>query len=117
WTEAAARNETTLISRLSKEMRELAGWWDKFASTTVEGVESFSGVDAYDSARRAAEALRAWHQGGAATADIGFWRQHVAHFNSPKAYAMVADSLLDKADLVAAMALVVQWLSLANEIS
>jgi hypothetical protein len=63
-----------------------------------------------------AAALRAWHQGGAAAGDLAFWRQHVEQFRSPKAYAMVIDTLLDHHDPVAAMALLVQWLGQAEEI-
>ena len=61
-----------------------------------------------------AEALKAFHQAGAAAGDIGFWRKHVAHFNSPKAYALVVGALWQKPDLVAAMALLMQWLSQAG---
>ena len=42
--------------------------------------------------------------------------QHVEQFRSPKAYALVVDALLDHRDPVAAMALLVQWLSQAEEI-
>ena len=60
--------------------------------------------------------LRAWHEGGAAAGDLAFWRRHVEQFRSPKAYALVIDTLLDHRDPVAAMALLVQWLSQADEI-
>ncbi len=63
-----------------------------------------------------AAALRAWHEGGAAAGDLAFWRGNVAHFRSPKAYALVIETLLDRRDPVAAMALLVQWLSQADEI-
>ena len=63
-----------------------------------------------------AAALRAWHEGGAAAGDLAFWRRHVEQFRSPKAYALVIDTLLDHRDPVAAMALLVQWLSQAEEI-
>ncbi len=55
-------------------------------------------------------------RGGAAAGDLAFWRRNVAHFRSPKAYALVIDTLLDRRDPVAAMALLVQWLSQADEI-
>ena len=63
-----------------------------------------------------AAALRAWHEGGAAAGDLAFWRQHVEQFRSPKAYALVIETLLDHRDPVAAMALLVQWLGQAEEI-
>ena len=41
---------------------------------------------------------------------------HAEQFRSPKAYALVVDALLEHRDPVAAMALLVQWLSQAEEI-
>jgi len=38
----------------------------QFAPTSVESVEGFSGGEAFDSAREVAEALKAFHQAGAA---------------------------------------------------
>jgi hypothetical protein len=114
WSEAAARDDGPLQSDVSRRMGTLTLWWDQFATTTVDSVESFSGAEAYDSAREVAEALKAFHQAGAAAGDIGFWRKRVAHFNSPKAYALVVGALWQKPDLVAAMALLMQWLSQAG---
>ncbi|MBI3838793.1 MAG: hypothetical protein HY288_12780 [Planctomycetia bacterium] len=116
WSEAAARDDGPLQSDLSRRMVKLTGWWDQFAATSVQSVEAFSGAEAYDSAREVAEALKAFHQAGAAAGDIAFWRQRVAHFNSPKAYALVVNALWQKPDLIAAMALLMQWLSQAGVI-
>ena len=63
-----------------------------------------------------AAALEAWHQAGTAAGDLAFWRDHAEQFRSPKAYALVVDALLEHRDPVAAMALLVQWLSQAGEI-
>ena len=82
----------------------------------VGSVEGISGQDTLESAEHVAAALRAWHEGGAAAGDLAFWRQHVEQFRSPKAYALVIETLLDHRDPVAAMALLVQWLSQAEEI-
>jgi hypothetical protein len=117
WSQAAASNQAELQAALEKRMRKLTAWWDKFAPTSVESLESFSGAEAYDSAREVAEALAAFHQAGAASGDIAFWRQRVDHFKSPKAYALVVGSLLAQPDLVAAMALLMQWLSQAGVIA
>ncbi|HEV3138453.1 MAG TPA: hypothetical protein VGZ26_11130, partial [Pirellulales bacterium] len=114
WSEAAARDDGPLQGEVSRRMAKLTRWWDQFAATTVESVEAFSGAEAYDSAGEVAEALKAFHQAGAAAGDIGFWRKRVAHFNSPKAYALVVGALWQKPDLVAAMALLMQWLSQAG---
>ncbi len=116
WSEAAGGAHGSMTAQLSRTMQSLTQWWDQFAPTSVEGIESFSGVEAYDSAREVAGALADFRQAGAAAGDIGFWRKHVAHFKSPKAYALVVGALLEKPDLVAAMALLMQWLSQAESI-
>lgn len=117
WSEAAARDEADLQSQISRNFAELARWWDQFASTTIEDLESFQAAEAYVSAMQVADAMLAWHQGGTATGDIGFWRNHVQQFASPRAYGLVVDALLAKRDFVAAMALLMQWLSQADTIS
>ena len=113
---AAAAGDHALQQTLSRNLAALARWWDKFASVEVGSVEGLSGRAALESAESVAAALRAWHEGGAAAGDLAFWRRHVEHFRSPKAYAQVVDTLLDHRDPVAAMALLVQWLSQAEEI-
>ncbi|MGC3969260.1 MAG: hypothetical protein QM775_18445 [Pirellulales bacterium] len=114
--EAAAAGEPDLQSRLQNLLDSLARWWDQFASTTVSGVDPVSGNDAVQSAEQVAEALGAWHRGGASSADIQFWRKHVDHFTSPKTYALVVETLLDKRNYVAAMGLLMQWLSRFGEL-
>ena len=63
--------QTALRSRMGK----LTRWWDQFAAATVEAIEAFSGAEAYDSAREVAEALKAFHQAGAAAGDIALLAQ------------------------------------------
>jgi hypothetical protein len=116
WRAAARRQSGPLQATVERWMGSLAQWWDQFAATTVAAIEAFSGAETYDSAKHVAEALQAWHKAGAAAGDIAFWRQHVAAFNSPKAYALVVEALIDAGDLVAALALLVQWLSQAGEL-
>ncbi len=116
WSEAAARSDDVVATRMAQSLDSLARWWDKFATTTVVSVESFSGAEAVESGRQVAAALQAWHRGGASAGNIGFWRQHVTHFQSPKAYALVVEALLNKGDLIAARALLIQWLSQANQV-
>ena len=97
-------------------MDVLADWWDKFATTEVGSVESFSGRETRESADHVASALRAWHEAGAASGDLAFWRERAEQFRSPKAYALVVDALLEQRSPVASMALLVQWLSQADQI-
>jgi hypothetical protein len=109
-SEAAARGNSEIQRSAASSLARLAAWWDKFASTEVSGVDGFSGGDAAESASQVAEAVGAWSRGGAASGDVAFWKQHVGQFHSPKAYALVIEALLEKADHLAAMALLMQWL-------
>jgi hypothetical protein len=103
--------------RMLGRMQRLAAWWDRYATTSTSSVDSFSGKDLHASAAHVGRALAAWHQGGAASGDVAFWREHVADFRSPRTFARVVEALLDKHDYVAAMALLVQWLSQAPDIA
>ena len=80
-------------------------------------VESVSGSEASQAAGHVGSALRAWHEGGASGGDIAFWRRHVEHFDSPHTYARVIEALLERQDYLAAMALLMQWVGQADEIS
>ena len=113
--EAAAAGQAELQLRLSSQMEVLARWWDQFASTEVGGVDGFSGHQMWESASQVAEALAAWHRAGTAAGDIGFWREHVERFGSPRGFALLAESLLDWHDLVAAMGLLTYWLSRTDQ--
>ncbi len=114
--EAAAAGNRNLLQRLSDELEALARWWDQFASTEVSDVEGFSGAESWESAAQVAGAVHAWQEAGTAAGDIAFWRRHVEQFHSPKAYALLVETLLEKRDLVAAMALLLHWLSQAGQI-
>lgn len=113
---AAASGEDRLVERLSAGLRRLAEWWDQFATTEVRGIESVSGQQAWESARQVATALSAWHRAGTESGKIAFWRQHAEHFRSPKAYSLLVEALLKQRDRLAAMALLMHWLSQAEEV-
>ena len=115
-SEAAARGERPLAQEFSAGMQRLADWWDRFATPTVSDLPQVFGAEHFDSATHVAQALSEWRAAGEAAGDIGFWRQHVDRFQSPKAYAVVVDALLDKQDYVAAMGLLMQWLSEADSV-
>jgi len=114
--EAAAAGEEKLGERVSRGLAELARWWDRFASTEVSGVPGVSGREAWESSAQVAAALGAWRRAETAAGDVAFWRQHAQRFRSPKAYALLVDIMLQKRDFVASMALLVHWLSQADEI-
>jgi len=114
--EAAAAGNAEFREIISGRLQKLAAWWDPFASTEVGSVEGISGRETRQSADHVAAALGAWHEAGTAAGDIAFWPGRVQEFQSPKAYALVVEALLQQRDLVAAMALLIQWLSQSDHI-
>jgi hypothetical protein len=115
-SEAAAVGETALARTVTTSMTRLATWWDRFASVEVSDVRRVSGAEALESARHVATALANWHERGEAAADLAFWRQHLEGFHSPKAFALVVDALLRRHDYRAAMGLLVNWVSQAEQV-
>ncbi len=109
--ESAAAGNDDVEKRTAQRLETIAAWWDKFATVEVMGDDGISGRETCESAEHVAQALRAWHAAGAGGGDLAFWRDRVEQFRSPKAYALVIDALLELGDPVAAMALLVQWLS------
>ena len=75
-----------------------------------------SSVQGFAAAREVTQALSQWHRGGAASGDVKFWAPIAEHFDSPKAYAMVIETLLAKKDYVSSMSLLMHWLSQASRI-
>ena len=115
WSEAAAVDDEPLERSFSETFARLAGWWDRFATSTVSSVKRLVGKELEVSTNLVAGALNAWHKAGAAAGDIGFWRMFVQQFDSPKAFHLVIDALLEKKDYVASQALLMQWLSQADQ--
>src|SRR5262249_53419470 len=72
-----------------RRMTGRAGWWARFATTTVSDVRKVHGVQAVESAEVVAQALALWRSRGEATADLAFWREHLGRFRSAKAFALV----------------------------
>lgn len=114
--QAAASGDDELAADAHERFQRRAEWWDQFAATTVDQVRPLSGREAFESSRHVAESLAAWHRGGTSTGDLAFWRQHVERFDSARAYAQVVEALLERGDLIAAQALLVQWLSEAHRV-
>ncbi len=116
WSEAAASDKTEVADRIARQFKKTATWWHQFATHEVSTVEAVDSLSVYRAAERVAKALQVWHRAGAAAGDVGFWAPHAEVFDSPKAYAMVIDSLLERGDFVASMALLMSWLSRADAI-
>jgi len=114
--EAAASGQSDMQADVSDRMSNLASWWDQFGSTEVSSVEGFSGHAVWASATVVATALAAWNEAGTAAGDVQFWSRRVERFESPKAYVMLGEALLEQRDLVATMALMMHWLSQSDTI-
>jgi len=115
--ETAALGRGDQVRALEGQLKRLAEWWDRFATTTVSDLRPVSGSEAVASARHVGKALLKWHDRGEATADLAFWREQLAGFRSPKAYALVVDTLLRKHDYRAAIALAISWLEQAERVA
>lgn len=111
WREAAATNQEALCARTEERFRWISDWWRKYAAHQVSDVAATDPQDSLESSQLVSRALRLWHQGGAAAGDLKFWAPHADMFDSPKAYALVIEALLDRRDFVGGMALLVHWLS------
>jgi hypothetical protein len=115
-SEAAATGDKELVETLATSMERLAEWWDRFATADVSDVRRVHGGEATSSARNVALALARWHERGEAVADLAFWRGRLDSFRSPKAFALVLDTLLRKADYRAALGLLACWLGQAEQV-
>lgn len=113
-TEAAAVDDEHHEEQFSIILTRLAQWWDRFATSSVSGVRKLVAQEIEISTNLVAGALNAWHKAGAAAGDIGFWRMFVEQFDNAKAFQLVIEALLDQEDLVASMALMMQWVSQAE---
>lgn len=111
WSEAAAVDNSELEKQFSAMLTRLSLWWDRYATSSVEDVKRLVAKEIEVSANLVAGALNAWHKAGAAAGDIAFWRMFVDQFDSSKAFQLVIEALLDHGDTVAAMALMMQWVS------
>jgi hypothetical protein len=115
-SEGAAGGDEELVRRLAVGMARFAEWWDRFATLEVGDVRRLHGYGAASSAAGVANALARWHERGEASADLAFWRQQLEHFRSPKAFYLVVDTLLRKADYRSALALLCSWLGQAEQV-
>lgn len=116
-SEASAVGDQTVLRTISEEFRGLADFWDRFATTTVTDLPAISGSESWESATHVANMLAQWREAGEAAGDIAFWRGQVDRLQSPKSYALVVKALLDRGDSVAAMGLLMQWLSAGESVS
>jgi hypothetical protein len=116
WSRAAAADDEALATQIRAAFQALGSWWRQFAAHQVTSVQAADAEDAFQAAEHVARAIQLWHQGGAGAGDVGFWAPHAAMFDSPRAYALVIEALLEQKDFVAAQALLIHWLGAADRI-
>ncbi|MDA0833155.1 MAG: hypothetical protein O3A29_07715, partial [Planctomycetota bacterium] len=114
--EAAAQGQTALIESTSRRFREIADEWDRYASSTVEELPRVVGRECWESADRVSHVLLEWKAAGESADDISFWRQHSHELQTAQAYLQVVDILLKRREHKAALGLLMQWLSQAEEV-
>ncbi len=115
-SEAAAAGRKDLHDSVLKDFQELAEHWDRYATTTVNDLSHVEGMKSVEAATQVARVLAEWRTAGESAGDISFWRQHVEDFDATSSFAQVVTALLDRKDHVAAMGLLMQWLSYAETV-
>lgn len=113
--EAAASGQQAIHRSVEANFTALAEEWDTYATSTVTDLPAVRGDESLKAAQHVARALSEWRTAGESAGDISFWREHVNHFESPRSFAQVVHALLERKDEVAALGLLMQWLSLAEE--
>ena len=110
-SEAAATDNDNIREDADKEMRLIVDWWRKYAAHEVSAVGAVDPEDLYEAASTVSQALSLWHKGGAAAGDMEFWAPHAEILDSPKAYTLVIDALIQRQDYQTCSALLVHWIS------
>jgi hypothetical protein len=114
-SDAAAAGQPALVAESLPSMKRLATWWDRFASVEVNEVRRIHGSEAVQSAVQVARALDGWQQRGR-SGDLAYWKHHLEGFRSPKAFALVVDTLLRHHEYRAALGLLMSWLAQAEQV-
>ncbi|MCO6456418.1 MAG: hypothetical protein J5I93_14050 [Pirellulaceae bacterium] len=116
WREAAAHDQQALCERIRHEFQDTVGWWRQFAVHEVSSVDCEDAQQSFHAAEKVAEGLDLWQKAGAAAGDVRFWAPHAEMFDSPRAYALVVESLLEHGDFVSARALLMHWLGQVDRV-
>lgn len=116
WSTAAAEDQGQLCEQVRRRFSETATWWHQFAAHEVSSVEAVDPWDIFHAAEHVAESLNLWHKGGAESGNVRFWAPHAHMFDSPRAFSLVIEALLERKDFVASMALLIRWLDQAGHV-
>lgn len=115
-SEAAAAGRTEIHDEMLREFSQLAEQWDRYATTTVSDLTQIHGMQSVRAATLVARALAEWRTAGEAAGEMTIWRQHVENFEVTSSFAQVVTTLLERRDHVAALGLLMQWLSRADTV-
>lgn len=116
WNEATSAREEESVFWISEYFEQLAQWWHQFATHEVTSVEGVNALASFQASKHVAECLKLWHEGGGGNGDVEFWASHASRFDSPTAFALVVEALLDQGDFLASRGLLMQWLGDVEEI-
>ena len=116
WRTAAAEDQRELCAGIRERFQETASWWRQFAAHEVSSVDAVDPLEVFQAAEHVAESLNLWHKGGAEAGDVRFWAPHAHMFDSPRAFSLVIEALLERHDFVASMALLIRWLNQADHV-
>jgi hypothetical protein len=116
WGNAAAEDRRTLCEQVRGRFEQISDWWRQFAAYEVSSVEAVDPHEVFQAAEHVARSLNLWHKGGAEAGDVRFWTPHAHMFDSPRAFSLVIEALLERHDFVASMALLIRWLNQADHV-
>lgn len=116
WSAAAAEDRQEICLQIRRQFQDTADWWRQFAAHEVSSVEAVDAHEVFRAAEHVAESLNLWHKGGAEAGDIRYWAPYAHRFDSPKAFSLVIEALLERDDFVASMGLLIHWLSEAERV-
>ena len=110
-SESAAIDNQPLLEQAESEFRKIVDWWKKYAAHEVSSVGAVDPDDLLEASTVVSQALNLWHRGGASAGDMEFWAPHAELLDSPKAYWLVIDALLQRHDFKTSSSLLVHWIS------
>ncbi len=115
-SDAAATGQSAIHDAVLMQFQKLAEEWDRYATTTVNDLTHIHGMQSVRAATMAARALAEWRTSDRSGGDMAIWRRHAESFDVTSCFAQVVNSLLERKEHIAAMGLLMQWLSRADSV-